>query len=46
MGRIKHLFRLILILAVGLVIYAMVADLPPPTEAVSIPLAIPAGAGQ
>ena len=46
MGRMKYLFRLIVILAVGLVVYAMVAELPPPTRSVSVEVAIPSTTGQ
>jgi hypothetical protein len=36
----KYLFRLLLLIAVGFVVYALVADLPPPTSerVVSLPL--------
>jgi len=43
MGRaLKYLLRLAVLAAVALVIYALVADLPPPTRTVEMDLAVPA----
>ena len=49
MGRaLKYLLRLAVLAVVALVVYALVADLPPPTRTVEVNLAVPAakeGAG-
>lgn len=43
MGRaIKYLFRLAILAVVGLIIYALVAELPPPTRQVEVDLPVPA----
>jgi hypothetical protein len=39
----KYLFRLIILLAVGFVGYAMFADLPPPTHERTVSLPLPEG---
>ncbi|MEO1491064.1 MAG: hypothetical protein AAFV19_02790 [Pseudomonadota bacterium] len=42
MGRaLKYIFRLVVLAALGLVGYAMVADLPPPTREVVVELPSP-----
>jgi hypothetical protein len=42
MGRaLKYIFRLVVLAALGLVGYAMVADLPPPTREVVVELPPP-----
>lgn len=50
MGRaLKYLLRLAVLALVALVVYALVADLPPPTRTVEVDLPVPAakeGAGQ
>ena len=47
MGRaLKYLFRLAVLAALGLIAYAYLADLPPPTQPVEVELAVPAGTGQ
>lgn len=43
MGRaLKYLLRLAVFAVVALVVYALVADLPPPTRTVEVDLAVPA----
>lgn len=43
MGRaLKYLLRLAVLAVVALVVYALVADLPPPTRTVELDLAVPA----
>ncbi|MEM1160066.1 MAG: hypothetical protein AAGJ28_03970 [Pseudomonadota bacterium] len=43
MGRaIKYLFRLAVLAGLGLVAYAMLAELPPPTKEVVVELPVPA----
>lgn len=43
MGRaLKYLLRLAVLAVVALVIYALVADLPPPTRTVEVDLTVPA----
>lgn len=45
MGRaLKYLFRIAILAAIGIVVYAMVADLPPPTRIVERDLPMPAPA--
>lgn len=45
MGRaLKYLFRLAVLAFIGLVAYAYLADLPPPTRQVELALPVPAGA--
>jgi hypothetical protein len=45
MGRaLKYLFRIAILAAIGIVVYAMVADLPPPTRVVEQDLPMPAPA--
>lgn len=45
MGRaLKYLFRLAILAGLGLVAYAMLADLPPPKRAVEVDLPMPAPA--
>lgn len=47
MGRaLKYLFRIAILAALGLVVYAMLADLPPPKRVVEQDLPMPAPAGQ
>ena len=42
MGRFfKHLFRIAVVLTIGLAVYAMLADLPPPTREVVFDLPAP-----
>ena len=42
MGRaLKYIFRIAVLAVLGLVVYAMLADLPPPTEDVVIELPAP-----
>jgi hypothetical protein len=45
MGRaLKYLFRIAVLAVVGLVVYAMLADLPPPQREVEVDLPMPAPA--
>jgi len=37
----KYLFRLIVLLAIGFVAYAMVAELPPPTSETTVSVPVP-----
>ena len=47
MGRaLKYLFRLAVLAALGLIAYAYLDELPPPTEPVEVELPVPAGTGQ
>lgn len=47
MGRtLKYLLRLAILAVLGLVAYALLADLPPPTHQVEIPLELPPAADQ
>ncbi|MFK7942511.1 MAG: hypothetical protein AB8B85_06320 [Paracoccaceae bacterium] len=47
MGRaLVYLFRIAVLAVLGLVVYALLADLPPPTEDVVIDLQAPAGRAQ
>lgn len=42
MGRtLKYLLRLAILAVLGLVAYTLLAELPPPTETVEIPLEVP-----
>ncbi len=47
MGRaLKYLFRLAVLAVLGLIAYAYLDELPPPTEPVEVALPVPAGTGQ
>lgn len=47
MGRaLKYLFYLVVLGGLGLVVYAVIADLPPPTREVVVDLPVPGQAGQ
>ena len=46
MGRaLKYLLRLAVLAVLGLVAYALLADLPPPSRTVEVELPVPAGDG-
>ena len=47
MGRaLKYLFRLAVLAALGLIAYAYLDELPPPTRSVEVELAVPPGDGR